>query len=187
LQILVRSATDDWQGLHVDVQRDHQLRGPRGAGAYNLPDDDLRVASEQHKIDTKVAELTRLKELIEVRSGRWQNISRLVTACENWVRSVPASSMIVLHRPVEGTLRKGEDLSGGIERLRRRGRELQADLARVRAAPWPASVAKAKMREQIERLAENGRPAPIRRSSMASRFRSRREHFRSEFSMAIRS
>jgi hypothetical protein len=55
---------------------------------------------------------------------------------------------------VAGTkLAKGESILDGIQRLRRRGRELKADLSRIQSAPYPSSYAKQKMRTQIEALA----------------------------------
>jgi hypothetical protein len=53
-------------------------------------------------------------------------------------------------------LAKGETVIDAIERLRRRGRELQADLHRIRSAPYPSAHAKRKMREQVEVWAQRG-------------------------------
>ena len=57
------------------------------------------------------------------------------------------------------TLQKGEDVLTGIERLRRRVRELAADLNRIGSAPFPSAYATAQMRAQIEALAQRGTPA----------------------------
>jgi hypothetical protein len=58
-------------------------------------------------------------------------------------------------------LLKGETTLDAIERLRRRGRELKADLHRIRSAPFPSTYAKQRMREQIEALAQ-GAPSVSR-------------------------
>jgi hypothetical protein len=42
--------------------------------------------------------------------------------------------------------------------VRRRGRELKADLRRIQSAPFPSSYAKQQMRAQIEALAMSGTP-----------------------------
>jgi hypothetical protein len=55
-------------------------------------------------------------------------------------------------------LLKGESVLDAIERIRRRGRELKADLHRIRSAPFPSSYAKQQMRAQIEALALQGEP-----------------------------
>lgn len=62
----------------------------------------------------------------------------------------------VEHEPPK--LLKGDSIVDGIERLRRRGRELNADLHRIESAPFPSSHAKRRMREQIEQLAARGCP-----------------------------
>ena len=49
-------------------------------------------------------------------------------------------------------LDKGETVLDAIERHRRRGSELKADLNRIRSAPYPSSHCKAQMRAQIEEL-----------------------------------
>jgi hypothetical protein len=49
-----------------------------------------------------------------------------------------------------------KSLTDAIDRHRRRARELKADLHRITSAPYPASHAKARMREQVEVLAQRG-------------------------------
>jgi hypothetical protein len=56
-------------------------------------------------------------------------------------------------------LLKGEDVLSAVERLRRRVRELKADLHRIASAPYPSAYAKAQMRAQIEALAMQGAPS----------------------------
>jgi len=46
-------------------------------------------------------------------------------------------------------LLKGESITDAIERIRHRGRELKADLHRIRSAPYPSEHARAKMRQQL--------------------------------------
>ncbi len=45
-----------------------------------------------------------------------------------------------------------------VERLRRRGRELRADLNRIEGAPFPSSHARAKIKREVEALAQQGAP-----------------------------
>jgi hypothetical protein len=49
-----------------------------------------------------------------------------------------------------------KSLTDAIDRHRRRARELKADLHGITSAPYPASHAKARMREQVEVLAQRG-------------------------------
>lgn len=133
------------------------VREPRGSGGYNLADNDLRVVSEQEKLNQKSAELKRRNELSELRGGRWRILSTLVRRSENWIMDIPAGTAIAMHT-VDPQLRGGETLVDGIERLRGRLREVRAEHDRVMAAPWPSAVAKQKLRQQINKLAEAGRP-----------------------------
>jgi hypothetical protein len=55
-------------------------------------------------------------------------------------------------------LKKGERIADAVERLRHRLGELKADVRRVRACPYPSSLAKQRAREQVEMLASAGGP-----------------------------
>ena len=55
-------------------------------------------------------------------------------------------------------LNKNEDLLTALERVRRRGRELKSDLARIAAAPFSSAHARAKIRLEVEALAQPGEP-----------------------------
>ncbi|WP_029582937.1 hypothetical protein [Bradyrhizobium sp. URHD0069] len=160
--LLVRSAHEETQDLRTEIQghrnRLHRLRGARGADGFDLDDDDVRVTSEQARLDQKMVELKRRSELGELRGERWRILRTTIKNAEDWVRSKPGGTEIVMHEPVEPQLKKGEDILAAIERIRRRGRELEADLARIAASPWPSAIAKQKMRERIGQLAESGRP-----------------------------
>lgn len=83
----------------------------------------------------------RTVETPEVRIGpSWQRRSRTPRP----FRKVPAGTVIAMHPTVEPELRKGETVIDAIERVRRRGRELQADLNKIRASSWPSTIAKGK-------------------------------------------
>jgi hypothetical protein len=71
----------------------------------------------------------------------------------------PDGTALEDHSVPEPKLLKGETgLLDAIERLRRRGRELKADLHRIQSAAYPSSYAKQRMREQVEALAMQGTP-----------------------------
>lgn len=161
-RILIKAAHEEWQDLHVEIERHRQrlrqLRGPRGLDCYDLPEDDLGVVSEQERLDKKIVELKRRSELSELRGGRARILAALVTAAEDWIRNKPVGTVIAMHPPIDPDLKKGEDLLIGIERYRRRGRELEADLHRIRSSPWPSSGARQKAQTLDDQLAESGRP-----------------------------
>jgi hypothetical protein len=89
-----------------------------------------------------MAELKRRSELSELRGERRRILSTAIKSAEDWVRSNPGGTAIAMNDPVEPELKKGEDILAAIDRIRRRGRELEADLARIAASPWPSAIAK---------------------------------------------
>ena len=78
---------------------------------------------------------------------------------EAWLKDRPGGTALEDFKGSAPTLQKGEDILTGIERLRRRVRELAADLNRIGSAPFPSAYATAQMRAQIEALAQRGTPA----------------------------
>jgi hypothetical protein len=124
---------------------------------FGLPPTDLRVVSIEKKVAKLSAEAARLSQLHEARSAAWQAASRTLSNVENWLRHrMPGNCKLesVEVEPVK--LLKGEDLVGAVERLRRHGRELRADLHRIDSAPYPAAYCKQRMREQVSILAQRG-------------------------------
>ena len=78
---------------------------------------------------------------------------------ETWLKSGrPGGTALEDFEGDPPTLNKNETVLDAIERLRRRVRELKADLHRIASAPYPSSYAKQQMREQIEALAMQGAP-----------------------------
>jgi hypothetical protein len=129
-------------------------------GGFGLKDDDRRVIVATKDLEKATADFKRLQELQEVRTAAWRTVSQAKAACEDFLRhGVPGNCTIEAAVEVEPPkLLKGETVLDAIERHRRRGRELKADLHRIASAPYPSSYAKAKMREQVERLAQIGTP-----------------------------
>jgi hypothetical protein len=89
-----------------------------------------------------------------------QAASQAKAAAETWLRDGrPHGTMLEDHKSEVPKLLKGESITDGIERLRRRGRELRADLHRIASAPYPSAHAKAQMRQLIEARAMQGAPS----------------------------
>ena len=136
-----------------------QLTGHRSVGGHEQPADANSVIQAQKLVDKSSADLERLKQLQEVRAAAWTNASQATAAVESWCRDGrPQGVVLHDHETEPPKLLKSESLLDGIERLRRRGRELRADLHRIASAPFPSSHAKAQMRRQIEILAQRGQP-----------------------------
>jgi hypothetical protein len=97
--------------------------------------------------------------LQQVRSAAWQSASQAKAAVEIYLKSGrPGGTTLEAVAIEPPKLLKGETVIDAVERLRRRGRELRADLHRIQSAPFPSSYARAKMREEIEVMATLGEP-----------------------------
>ncbi|TYO65757.1 hypothetical protein FXV83_15180 [Bradyrhizobium hipponense] len=167
LAILNRASFAEIQELQIETQRHkariNHLTLERGADGYGLPNDAPQVRDEQSRMNKKLHELARLRELVEVRGGRFQRMKRLIVACEDFLRSsIPPGTAIVARPEIEPELRKNETLLEAIERERYRLRELDADERRAKTAPIPSSIAKARAREQLSRRAEQSAPSTMR-------------------------
>lgn len=120
---------------------------------------DHPSAQEQQRIiDAATAEIARLEVLRRQRSDEAQAAGRALANCEAWLHEALLGGNAFEPVEVDADLKKAETLAAAVERIQRRGRELQADLNRVQAAPRPSAWAKAKLREQIDAMAERGRP-----------------------------
>jgi hypothetical protein len=154
---------DEIQDLNIErikVEREvrRQLASPHDGG-FNLSPSDHRVQASQKRLDKLSAEVKRLSELREIRLAAWQTTARTLDNVEAFLKSgKPGGTVLELFEGPEPKLAKGETILDGIERLRRRGRELLADLHRIRSAPYPSSFAKQLVREQVEQLAQRGAP-----------------------------
>lgn len=158
--VLLRAAIEGQQELRLDIQR-HQnrikeLKIPRGEGGYNLDDSSPQVVAEQQKLDRKLADQRRLNAVYEARGAIWEVTSGLIRNIEQAVAARPGGCVGKMV-PLDAPTFKGSVLDA-VEGRRRRGRELLADLHRVRSSPWPSSIAKQGMRDRVEQLANSGRP-----------------------------
>jgi hypothetical protein len=133
---------------------DHPQNFGRG-----LPETDPLVAAAKKHLDKMTDEFKRLTELQEIRSAAFQTAGAALANVEAWLREGrPHGTVLEDYDGPEPKLDKGETVLDGIERLRRRGRELKADLHRIASAPYPSKYAKALLREAIETQAQRGTP-----------------------------
>lgn len=171
ITLLSRADFENEQTLRGEVFRHEaritELRRPRGEGGFGLGNDDLRVKTEQAKADQKRNDLARLLAVKEARSSEGRRLGELLRAIEQAIASRPAGTIGRMVETEPPTLKKGETILDGVESRRRRGRELLADLARVRAAPVPSSIVRQRMRQQVADLAARGRPDASRAVEIA--------------------
>ena len=146
-------------GIEAENRLNQLTNHPQEFG-HNLPPTDARVVAQQRLVDKLTDDLKRLKERSDARAAAWQTTARTLGNAEDWLRNGrPSGVQLLDYDGPEPTLAKGEGILDGIERLRRRGRELKADLHRIASAPYPSAYAKAQMRAQIEQLAMQGAPS----------------------------
>jgi hypothetical protein len=106
---------------------------------------------------TAAAAAKRVDDLYTTRAAAWTAASGALANVTAWLGDgMPGNTMLEAVEIEGPKLAKNEGILDGVERLRRRGRELKADLHRIRSSPFPASHVKARMREEIERLARRG-------------------------------
>ncbi|MGY4289609.1 hypothetical protein ACVWXO_008875 [Bradyrhizobium sp. LM2.7] len=167
--ILVRSAIEDQQELMLEIQRHRnrikQLQIPRGEGGFDLDDSSPQVVAEQKKLDRKLSDQRRLTAQSEARGAILRSASDVIRNIEQAVAGRPGGTigrMVVTETPAH----KGSVIDA-VENRRRRLRELQADLHRIRSSPWPSAVVKQRMRQQIADLAARGRPDASRAVEIA--------------------
>jgi hypothetical protein len=146
---------DDLQDLNIEkIKVEGEVRRLLASphdGGFNLKVDDHKVLSAQKRLNKLVAEVKRLTELRDARSQTWRVSAGVLRAVEEFLRGKPPGTALETVELEEAPKREG--ILDGIARLRRRGRELQADLQRVRAAPLPSADAKKRMREQVQHWA----------------------------------
>jgi hypothetical protein len=155
----VRELADD--KLRLQKRIDDLVR-PRAEGGHGQPELASEVVAQRRALERVEAELARKSELKEIRGARANIVAQAERNVSDWVLrgGVPHGTVleVIEDAPLSELLKKGERIADAIEARRHRLRELAANAHRVRSAPWPSSVAKAKMREQIEALAAAAAP-----------------------------
>jgi hypothetical protein len=92
-----------------------------------------------------------------VRTEVWRSASRVVQAVETWPRDgKPHNTVLQDHEVEVPKLNKGETITDAIERYRRRGRELKADLHRIQSALYPSGYISVELRQAAHARADRG-------------------------------
>jgi hypothetical protein len=107
--------------------------------------------------------VVRLAAIVEVQSDRHQALSVLVANCQRWVRSVPPQVEIEIAAapPPPSLLAEGEESRTPEEcvtRIRAKLAELVPERLDVQRSPEPKPVLKARLRQQIAKLAAHAKP-----------------------------
>ena len=133
---------------------DHQHHG-----GFNLKPDDPRVIVAEQHLAKLVADQRRLNDRNETRSAAWREAGYPLVNVETWLRDGrPHGTVLQDYDGPAPKLLKNETVIDAIERLRRRGRDLNADLNRIRSAPFPSAYVRGKIKREVEALAQAGTP-----------------------------
>jgi hypothetical protein len=156
---------DELRELSVEKQkaatRMKQLVGHPQDGGMNLPLENRSVIDAQRQLAKLSDELARLQRRHDERTAAWRSASAVLGAVEGWIRGggVPGNCLLQnFGEAPEPKRAKNETIVDAVERQRWRVRELKSDQARIAAAPYPASHARAKIKQEIEALALQGAP-----------------------------
>lgn len=122
-------------------------------------EDDQRVKALNASMERAAAEIAELTVVHATRADKAAAVSGLVHRVESWLKELPTTAILSDFAPaVTPTVPKRTNVLDQIEARRRRVRELTADARRVRAAPVPSAVVKARLAAEIDRIAEAGAP-----------------------------
>jgi hypothetical protein len=139
------------------VEAENELKRRTGHpqdGGFGLKPEDRSVISATKDVEKATANLRRVQELQEVRAAAQQAALQVKTACEDWLRhGVPGNCKLEAVELEQPKLVKGETVLDGIDRLRRRRRELKAAIHTIQSSCFPKSYCKNRAREMVEALA----------------------------------
>jgi hypothetical protein len=133
---------------------------PQEAG-FGLPDDHPSVVVARRQAEQATAAAKRLDDLYKVRSAELRAASAVLSNVTLWLRDGrPAGTVLEAVEIEPPKLNdKNETIPDAVERLRRRGRELKADMHRVASSPYPSKYCREKATAEIEALAQRGAPS----------------------------
>jgi hypothetical protein len=115
----------------------------------------VAVQTELEACERDVARLETTRQGLE---NAWQALSALARNVEDYLADTCVGIAIEVHprEVLMPALAKGEGYPDLVERLRRRGRELQNDRLKIECAPISSSAAKTLVRARIEELSQRG-------------------------------
>jgi hypothetical protein len=148
--------------MGVDLTKARQtvekLLRPRNEGGHGLSESDARVRLAQQEADELADAKARVDALNRERTAVWTTKARIARACETWLRAIRSDKEPADHEGEAPALEKRESVIDAIERHRETIKALQDKLAAINRAPYTSAHCKARLREQIEAIADRGAP-----------------------------
>jgi len=129
-----------------------QIRGKR------VDDDHPEMIAQTRALADADAEIARINERVATHNMVAGPRAELLRNIDTWLRATAANHAFADIEPEPVKLLKGEQIPAGIDRHRRRLRELDADALRINSAPFPSSYAKSIAAAHINKLADAATP-----------------------------
>jgi len=150
-----RDATDRCNKLREEIQSEQRYLDQRAREPGSFAGDGS-VKTAQAAIRFKQQEIGDLNRANADREARNRPLASIIQRALDAIAAVPASKLLVSakheRQPVRG------NHADAIERVRSRIKSLKERRAEVEGAPLPIALAKQTATDQIEALAERGRP-----------------------------
>lgn len=160
LLAITRAASDRLADAQQDLQRAEQRLGNlRAANIGGRNDTAVREATERR--DAALAERNRAAAEVDARVERARPLRELMVHVERFIERELASVSIIEPAPAITVpeLRKSQTWADAVAEVRAKIEKAAADKRAALDAPQPSEAAKQRARQEIEQLAERGRPS----------------------------
>ena len=141
-----------------DMNRVKTERKEPGSHDVVVERDDKRMRQAEERVTSMRARLDRTRERYKHLADEWGAYSNATNRAREYLRTLPRGFEIVAHEGERVSPRANETYGDAIARLRAQLAEIDAEAKAVKAAPIPTDDAKRLAREQVAKLAEEGRP-----------------------------
>lgn len=156
----IRAELDQCKRSLETASHNLSLLSEQRARVFGAKPDEVDFLAQQTLVEHLKLEVKRLQDEYLSHGARSTVVSDLLNHnLEPWLKKLASLNIAIPELKSNFELRKGEDVFSALERCRRRLREIEAEMEKVKAAPNPSSVSKLRMRTEIDALAEAGRPS----------------------------
>lgn len=129
---------------------------------YNLPDNDPHVLAERESLKNLRAAQSKFQEEVDVHTAIWSPQSRLVQHLEDYLQRLGNRSCAAADPWPMPKLGRNETRADAVARLRGELMALREEIHIAQHAPITAEAAKKIVRNQLDQIAEAGRPDVFR-------------------------
>ncbi len=157
---MAQAARDAHNGKARDLSavRNNLRIAKEEVAAHRLRADDPELLSLRRRHDALAEEVSELEQAAAARQQRADPIIRLHARATSFLDSCPQEALLQPAPAVAVRLGKNESEPEGVERLRRTVADMRAEIAKVGALPRSMSDIKKHIADEVDALAEEGRP-----------------------------